>query len=331
MAKTGPNSNAERYQNFQALLNQLSKNPNVFICAPDQSKPEKLRVYAHGGLLCKIPCKNVGGELILPDKDYVRNHFSEPNKRRKLSKLCDPRGKEDYFDQKSFSWPRGNDRKLKLLHEGLDYFLEMTEHWSEDNPERRVQTIISNNHRDYNKHNCVVFDFEHCIAEELFTPMKAGTASETKKPKFDMLLFSIENQKPVVTIVELKHTKAACTGTAGVVAHSIDMTAACNYSKEHNEYKIAVLNRLKTMIEYSLLSNVPVDVDKLLDNPKQVDLRKSFLFVKSKSLSRETSLYYCRKINPDYINEFDYQFANTAEDVDLSKMQSWEEFSTQAE
>ena len=53
------------------------------------SKPQKLHVHAYGGLVCKIPCKNTNGELILPDKNY-RNHLKDLDKRKKCANCVIP-------------------------------------------------------------------------------------------------------------------------------------------------------------------------------------------------------------------------------------------------
>ena len=335
---------------YDELIQRLLENENVYICGPDGSYPEHLRVYAHGGRLCLLPIdkSSFPQNLELPKDTYIKHLYPDVRHRLEEEEIITKSSNKtaaQIEEGKRYIWCRDKNRWSEHFIKEMDTYLEMAKNRFSANAERSVQTVICSNHRDFSKHNCVVFDFEHCIDGDLFYRMskESDTSLEAPKtPNFDMVSFEIIDGSPRATIIELKCTKDACEDSeSGLTVHARDMSIACRYSNcpKNNEHKIHLLNRLKMMLEYNLLSNVPVDIDALLANPAPLTVRSGFLFVpkeglciKKKRKDQKTVTELCQELIPkDLLDNFYYQFSESAEDVDLSKMLSWDEFSKKSE
>lgn len=300
-----------------ALIRALNSHPEVFICGPSRGstheKPEThLRVYANGGVLCKIPTTHEAEILIPSFKNYLT-----PEVREALE--------ED--DEVNFTHIKGKSREaIKRRNEKKSAFL-MKETWlrlllkatedkfskskpsgrSGSSKERRNQTAIARNHRDFQAHKrtfttcgqptpreylTVVCDFEMTIPQSWYR--RGASILEfqnrtSKRPKCDLVTFSCTRKISdpwFISIIELKCNREACHNKkkgskSNLEAHARDMTICMTETKSspnQTDYILEILRRLSYMLRYHLLENVPegleTEVNRLLpkswNSPEQI-------------------------------------------------------------
>lgn len=290
------------------LLKMFRDKPEIFICGPsygDTNKPPKtkLRVYAHGGVLCELPTEP-RTEIKLLDKKYL------------------PKDSSLYA---ALNGLRGNEKKEKFLQDHLDDLLPVVRDRFTSKKggikERNQQTVISRSHNNFALHHgTVVCDFQSSIPE-------AWLPDGLNRPDFDMVTFSMdETGGGVFTLIELKCNKAACDKGSGLKKHAKDMLECVQSLSTRERYKEELLRRLGYMREYSLLQNCPDELEHL--RPEDTKLRAAFLFTPGVGLEDlEKAAALCEKHIPaDKRKKFLYCFANSPESVDLSQMESWTEF-----
>lgn len=304
----------------ESLTKELMKKPYIFICGPSRGStndpPEtKLRVYAHGGLLCKLPTT-----------------------KRAAIDLCD----ENYFKDEptlldSFKGLRSGETKEKFLLEHLDKLVEiMKGHFTAKNKspeERNQQTTIARRHTDFHEHEgTVVCDFQFAV------PEKYGPGGE-KRPAFDLVTFSMDEPgHGVFTLVEYKCNAEACKseegkkGESGLKEHAEDMLHCTTDPKASVWCKEELLRRLKDyMSKYGLLENCPEELEHLTH--EDVDLKAGFLFTPGPCGDELRTRHDAAALCEEYIREdirkdsgFFFCFADSPKDVNLSQMKSWTEF-----
>lgn len=291
---------------------------NIFICGPSYGK-SRLRVYAYGGVLCKLPTKAKTGEeseIELLSPDYQKHLLENPSLFASMQSLKD------------------NEAKDAFLRKHLNDLLSSMENWSKsgtnEDKERSQQTIIARRHTDFDqyKHNgTVVCDFQSSLPEKWLPP-------DMKRPTFDVVTFFMDKNEPgIFTLVEYKCSEAACRDSKhGLEKHAKDMWRCMKKLSAENSaaYKKELLRRLHCMCEYGLLQNCPDELEHL--RPEDTKLQAAFLFTPGPSggglQSREDAAALCRAYIPEaYLDEFSYCYAERPQAVDLSDMQSWKAFS----
>ncbi|MCI8851979.1 MAG: hypothetical protein HFI32_00550 [Lachnospiraceae bacterium] len=320
-----------------SLIQKLSIRNKIFICGPSLENTNKpfqenhLRVYANGGILCLLPTTKdslikipsfayLGPEQDSQDQedprvsDAIEAHFSRTT--RDPGKLLSPR---------------------KILSA----------------KERHNQIAIARNHRDFHPDHrgTVVCDFEMTLPEAWYKRGSHNLQIPGKRhAKCDLVTFSCAQKPWVISIVELKCNKRACTSSKnGLSVHAKEMTLCMEETKLHQESMVAVhnqtdyikeiLRRLGYMLGAGLLENAPAGLEakvKELSRSEdrewirsQVQLRSCFLFTRDDTIpDARAAADLCQKA--DYLNthleDFCYQFQEDPALMDLSRMQSWEEF-----
>ncbi len=317
-----------------ALIRTLNSRPEVFICGPSRgsskSSPKThLRVYANGGLLCNIPTEEE--DLILPPSSgYLKYVLQES--REKLQ--------EEYhtvFTDGTNNLPQEipleNERRagflmdetrLKLLLDAIENKYEkkyksLKSSEDKSSKERRNQTVIARNHRDFQDHKkgfpvpgqsapkeyfTVVCDFEMTIPGSWYQRGTSlpGFPGETKRPKCDLVAFSCTQDVSdpwLISIIELKCNRRACQNEkSGLSAHARDM-AVCRKetgdAPNQSDYILEILRRLSCMLRYRLLENVPegleAEINRLL--PKSWTNQEQMRQSREKVRSRGVSLRSC--------------------------------------
>lgn len=286
------------------LLKELKEDPYVFICGPSYGNTKKtpktkLRVYAHGGVLCELPTTQRAA-ITLCHENYFKDELSL-------------RG--------SFNGLQNKEAAEKFLRDHRDKLVEiMGKRFTSKGKspeERNQQTIIARAHTDFSQHDgTVVCDFESSL------PKSMG------QPNFDLVTFSMDKtDSGVFTLVEYKCNADACKNEkSGLKKHAEDMLNCINDSTSNHWCKKEVLRRLGYMCRYGLLRNCPEGLDHL--RPEDVDLRAGFLFTSGDGLkSRYDAVELCRTYIPEEdLDKFLYCFAESPVDVDLSHMKNWEAF-----
>lgn len=293
----------------KSLLEELMGNPYVFICGPrrgDTKKPPetKLRVYAHGGVLCELPTTQRAAITLCHE-----NYF-----------------KDEPFLRDSFNGLQSKEAAEKFLRDYRDMLVDIMgkRFTSKDKSpeERSQQTIIARAHTDFSRHDgTVVCDFQFAV------PGEYGCEGK-KLPIFDLVTFSMDKKTGggVFTLVEYKCNAKACEGEegeSGLKDHAADMQKCLNDSAASAWGKEELLRRLDYMCRYGLLRNCPDGLDHL--RPENVELRAAFLFTPGKGLqSQKDAAALCEKYIPRNIRsevEFSYCFAKSPESVNLSQKQ----------
>lgn len=287
------------------LLKELKEDPHIFICGPSygntkKSPKTKLRVYAHGGVLCELPTTQRAA-ITLCHQNYFKD---EPSLRDSFNGLQNKEATEKLL--------RGHRDKL------VDIMGKRFTSKDKSPEERNQQTIIARTHTDFSQHDgTVVCDFQFAV------PGKYGR-EDKKQPIFDLVTFSKSETGGVFTLVEYKCSENACTNLG---KHADDMLHCITDPTASDWCKRELLRRLKGyMHKYNLLQHWPQEVGHL--TPENVDLQAAFLFTHGEGLrDREKAAALCEKHIPaDKRKEFLYCFANNPESVDLSQMESWTEF-----
>lgn len=297
----------EKY--YEKLLKELKKRDDIFICGSSY-KDTKLRAYAYGGLLCKIP--TAGGNLSMPSPNYCR--WASEETRSELERVL---GKNE----------KQGEERVQLLLDHLKNILEaMQSRFSKASgkaKERGIQNIIACSHTSFaGPDHTVICDWENSIPGKYYT--HADEQGKEKAPHFDMIAFSSDGGQGVFSIIELKCNQRACSGSSGLAVHAQDMV---NCERLGDWYKEYLMGRLQNMLQYQLLTDVPDHLDGILQHPERIELRKCFLFVSVDGLmSRGKISKLCQKL--DIAHDFFYCFAESLEAVDLlhTHMESWETF-----
>lgn len=294
--------------NIIPLLKGLNERPNIFICGPSYSERTKLRVYAHGGFLCGLPT-HPQGKISLPDKQYLPSN----------SPL-----------RAVFNGLQSNEEREEFLQKHLDELLLFMEKRSiavsGDCDERSQQTAISRGHTDFQRHNgTVVCDFQSSIPT-------VRLSDGMSRPNFDMVTFSMdETGHGFFTLVELKCNGASCTGDRGLEKHAKDMLACVQSPSTSRFYKKELLRRLGYMHKYGLLQNGSAELEHLSSQHlEHISLRAAFLFTFGAGLeSRGNVVSLCKNFIPyNSLNDFFYCYTENSQAVDLSRMESWNTFSS---
>lgn len=291
--------------NITNLLKELMEDPHIFICGPsygNTKKPPKtkLRVYAHGGVLCELPTTQRAA-ITLCHKNYFKD---EPSLRDSFNGLQNKEATE------KFLW----DHRDKLV----DIMGKRFTSKGKSPEERNQQTIIARAYTDFSQNGgTVVCDFESSL------PKSMG------QPNFDLVTFSMDKTDGgVYTLVEYKCSARACKAEkSGLKKHADDMLHCMTDSTASDWYKRELLRRLGYMCRYGLLRNYPDGLDHL--SPENVELRAGFLFTSGDGLkSRHDAVELCRTYIPEKdLDKFLYCFAERPVDVGLSHMKNWEAFS----
>lgn len=291
------------------LKKKTKKDPekyNLFICGPDykdSGEHTRLRVYAYGGLLCKLPTDTADMELL--DPNYLTNHLPEkPSLHRDLQKL------------------NGNDERRDFLLDNLDDLLlclkrKFTTTEGKEK-ERSKQTAISLSHTSFDRHGAtVVCDFEFALPQDM------------SQGNFDLVTFS--PREKVFTLVEYKCNARACGGKNGLAKHAKDMMGCMNNPTVRDWCKKELLRRLGYMCKYDLLKNCPDELKCVSPDlrPEALKLRAAFLFTPGEGLKCcHDAVELCRMYIPEKdLDKFLYCFAERPVDVGLSHMKNWEAFS----
>ncbi len=324
-------------EEYRAYLHKLLENENIFVCGPQFDDNENVRVYAYGGLLCKMPVVATNS-IIFPNINYIKYAKDDTAKLEKsfdvslVSSKKTTEGKTTVVYNYKWNIKCPDDkRKFELLQgDNLNMLLNAMKNKfkTESNgaKERTVQTLISRNHMDLSNSAAVICDFESSI------PNKQLDANNSGSAKFDLVALDfIDNdpKRPRLTIVELKCNKSACTNESGLKKHSIDMRA-CLSKKEY--YINEICRRLDVLISADpcIIKGLPHEFTEKLhsSNPSAgIELRAGFLFTAGEGLSTKAgSVKLCKEYIDGSPDSFVYQFADTPEDVDLGKMETWQQF-----
>lgn len=304
------------------MLKEKAKNKpekyNIFICGPSY-RESRLRVYAYGGVLCKLPTR------------AAMEKQSEQSKIKLLSSKYQKHLSKNPSLFASMQGLKDNEAKDIFLREHLDDLLSAMENWSKSetdvDKERSQQTIIARRHTNFQgpEHKgTIVCDFQFGVQK------KYGPEGE-KQPIFDLVTFSGNKAGGVFTLVEYKCSAKTCKGgkgESGLKDHAEDMLKCLPPNSEASDWcKRQLLNRLRLMRDYKLLQDCPEGLEHL--TPGKMDLRAAFLFTPGGGLqSREDAAALCRAYIPEAdLDKFSYCYAEDPESVDLSDMQSWEMFS----
>lgn len=297
--------------------NEEREKHNIFICGPSY-RESRLRVYAYGGVLCKLPAKAKTGkqsEIELLSSDYQKYFPENP------SLFVSMQGLKD------------NEAKYAFLGKHLNDLLSSMENWSKsgtnEDKERSQQTTISRAHTDFDQHDgTVVCDFQFAV------PREYGYEGK-KLPIFDLVTFSM-NQKTgggVFTLVEYKCNAKACEGEegeSGLKDHAADMLNCMNKPAASDWCKRELLRRLGYMRDYGLLQHWPKELDLEHLSSRNIELQAGFLFTPGAGLKNcYDAAELCKKHIPKDIRDdsrFFYCFAGSPETVVLSDMKSWKEF-----
>lgn len=285
------------------LLKELKEDPHIFICGPSygntkKSPKTKLRVYAHGGVLCELPTTQRAA-ITLCHENYFKD---EPSLRDNFNKLQNKEAAEKFL----------RDHRDKLVD-----IMEKRFTSKGKNPEERSQqTAIARAHTDFNQNGgTVVCDFESSL------PKSMG------QPNIDLVTFSMDKTGGgVFTLVEYKCNARACKAEKnGLKKHATDMQKCLNDPATSAWYKEELLRRLGYMCRYGLLQHTPA-VEHL--RPEDVDLRAGFLFTSGVGLEGpEKAVELCEyHIWEDIRGMFLYCFAASPDKADLSKMVRWNKF-----
>lgn len=299
----------EKY--YEKLLEEFQKRGDIFICGPSY-KDAKLRAYAYGGLLCKIP--TVGGTLSLPSSNYSR--WASKNVCPELEKVL---GENE----------RSGEERVHMLLDHLDSVLEaMRNRFSKASGkarERGIQNIIACSHTSFaGPDHTVICDWENSVAGKYYSHI--DDQGGEKVPHFDMIAFSSNSGQGVFSIIELKCNQRACSGSSGLATHAHDMV---NCERLGDWYKEYLMCRLQNMLQYQLLTDIPNHLDSILQHHEHIELRKCFLFVPVDGMmthSRAAEL--CQTYIPDMLHDFFFCYAEKPNAVDLSCMKSWNTFSS---
>lgn len=169
----------------------------------------------------------------------------------------------------------------------------------------------------------VICDWENSVPGKYYS--STDDQSGEKAPHFDMIAFSSDSGQGVFSIIELKCTQRACSGSSGLAAHAHDMV---NCERLGDWYKEYLMHRLQNMLQYQLLTDIPNHLDSILQHPERIELKKCFLFVPMDGmLSRDRAAELCQTYIPDMLHDFFFCCAERPNAVDLSCMKGWNAFS----
>lgn len=306
------------------IVNDLwEKYTNIVVLGPAGSSPYdiRFRIYAYGGRVAGIPFNKNNDWYLLPNEEY-----------KKYNKA----GLENYFNEKSKyinDKSRLNNYIIKILKENTDNIINEVikaakEKFStkEKNPkERSIQTELVRKYLSkYVESGYIICDMEHCV------PIEGRT--QKKWPTFDLIIMNPKSGK--VGLIELKSNRDACyDDNSGLKSHLEDMNT-CLSNREYTKYL-----HDNILYRYACLQNAGL-ISKGL--PKATDIEPifsafgGFLFIDddSKTLSpKKEVVEICEKCFKDDIkylkdekNKIRFLYADSANDVDFTQMQSWDDF-----
>lgn len=287
------------------LLRELKEDPHIFICGPSYGNTKKtpktkLRVYAHGGVLCELPTTQRAA-ITLCHENYFKD---EPSLRDSFNGLQNKEATEKFL----------RDHRDKLV----DIMGKRFTSKGKSPEERNQQTIIARAHTDFSQNGgTVVCDFESSL------PKSMG------QPNFDLVTFSMDKTAGgVFTLLEYKCSARACKAKkSGLKKHADDMLRCMTDSTASDWCKRELLRRLGYMCRYGLLRNCPDGLDHL--RPENVELRAGFLFTSGVGLEGpEKAVELCEyHIRKDILGTFFYCFVKSPDEkAGLSQMVRWNEF-----
>lgn len=325
-----------------------------------------LRVYANGGILCLLPTTPDSvidiSSLAYLNKAEESQDENDLRVKYNNSKKIGGRDKVNEKNRERADILK-NDLWLQILCDAIEKHFSKPNVSAEKSSseekilaakrERHNQIAIARKHQDFHPDHrgTVVCDLEMTLPKAWY---KRGSRSlqipGKTQAQCDLVTFSCAEKPWVISIVELKCGKKACKRPKnGLSAHAKEMALSMEETRMdqghieavHNrtDYIKEILRRLGYMLKAGLLENVPTGLEAQvceLSNSEdrewiqsQVRLRSCFLFTGDDDIKDAmAAANLCQKA--DYLNthlrDFCYQFQKDPECVDLSQMQSWDEF-----
>lgn len=330
-------------EKYSQLLNTMTANENVFVCGPQYDDKGHLRVYAYGGLLCKIPV-NKQCDILMPNINYIKYAEEYRSQMEKSFDVSLQYKKEKGEKKEYYAWNSGapnRNRKIELLSgDNLNMLLyAMKKRFSstdnkssanKDIKERQQQTSIARKHINTNNNTTVICDFESSIPKEWYATVNSD---DKKNPRFDLVtLEMIDREKARMTIVEYKCNVQACMNKSGLKVHASDMKSCMNLG---DQYKAEILRRFNTLLQAKteLFASVSSNMSEYVSSAckkadtSSIELRAGFLFTSGEGLtSKKKAIDLCKRYIDGDLNDYVYQFRESGNDVNLTDMQSWDEF-----
>ena len=296
---------------LEKLMDSLKRNPEVLICGPSGSDQNHMRVYAHGGVICKLPLTE-RSEVKLPDRKYVEEHTDDP---KDLGAEYD----------RAIKNAAG---KIRFIAEHMSTLIDAAGRRYAGR-EREKQTVISLKNQDCTPGHTFVFDIETAVSAEEYS--QASEGKKQKIPNFDIAALTVPKDVTdewTLWVIELKCNSSACyNASSGIAAHAVDMSLL-----ENPGLKSQVIDKLRCRLDDLIKHGVfPGELKDNMSRAKGVDMQKAFLFTAGTGLEdSEKAKNICRKkLSEDQLDKFRYLFCEKPEDVDLSKFWEWKDFSKQ--
>lgn len=310
---------SEEDQNI--ITNLLKNHSDLVILGPagTNSASNHLRIYANGGAIGYVPLSK-SAEWKLPTKEYIKHNkdleedFATYEKYKKTRHCKD--FKQELYNKKDF---------VDKLIEATDKKSRQKKNKNYDiqRKERAIQTKLVRKYLSEDiKSGFLICDMEHSVPE--------GETLTGKKPNFDIII--MEPKSGRVGLIELKCNFKACKDKkSGLKAHLADIVECMDLEYVRDN----ILSRYECLQKAGLISQ---DLPTADDIEPNFSAFGGFLFIDdgSNTLSTKTDVV---KVCIDFFgkdgiedikdkkNSIIFLYADSVDNVDFNKMQSWDDFS----
>lgn len=301
---------------LQEYIQYFKGKDNVFICFKTKIEDkevvdDRFFVYAHGGVLCKLPIINSKqSNFVMFDKEYIKHLDKDDDKEKfEIEYNKAVKGREEIrFEFYNKNWETIM-TIMKNRAEGIKYNGEKTH----THKERQRGTIIAKNNCDVITSDFNICDMEFCVS---FGDRKA-------KPDLVAVNVNSANDKDEVTIayIEYKCTRAGVAGkNNSLKKHYDDMRKFSSSNSLFNKLVIdSVINRYNKMVEYGLINAKSLKDIEL--NYSEIKSRIIFLITHKDEIGQKSIENQCRELlynNKDFVNgNLSFQYGKDENEVYL--------------
>ena len=315
----------------------------VIILAPTRDDAH-FRIYCHGGIIGYIPNNKQGHYKLADEHYYWKFHEDKKINRKDSISQQDFQVLDDIKQNTKSSKQSKADIYLKGKYVG-EYLQSICRaafaRWN--GQERDIQNeIIFDSLK--NSKPFIAIDMEYVI------PVAKRNNSDNKngsqKPEFDIVVISEkskneskenDNHKKIageIGFIELKSNFKACSnGKSGLIDHFNDMLCVFNKDNKEAESK-EVVNRFNLLVEagilkkqkYSETLNWDIFLGFIFIPDAKMDAKNAFRKDDVKALLKNMKFENEIENAPIDKNRIRFLWAQNPEEVDFSKMQTWDEF-----